>query len=60
MRGQRPTVVPGTGRAGFSVVRRLFRSFGQAGRLDLLSLLEPEFELLQWQALGPSSEAMAL
>jgi hypothetical protein len=47
-------------RAGFSILRRLFGGLGEAGRLDLFGLVEPELELSQRHALGPAAEAMAL
>lgn len=60
MRRQRPAVMATAWRAGFSILRRLFGGLGEAGRLDLFGLVEPELELSQRQALGPAAEAMAL
>jgi hypothetical protein len=54
-----PRGCAGDGACGIFRPPAPFGGLGQAGRLDLLGLLELKLELFQRQALGPSAEAMA-
>lgn len=57
---ERTEVHPALGGPALAFGRPRGLALGVGGRLDLLDLLQAELELVDWQAIGPRTEAVTL